>query len=175
MDPLKVVEYIKAIDTDRRNEWIAHSYKLKEVDELFELPYQGLATVDARLVVEDSKIIAGTPSNPFGDLSDHLTQSYLWVLGAYEIIRTLSQLADSGSGNKYGSKKDDIRVVKHEFEKVRIPLAKFEAAKRNPGGYTFAYPVIDRQLGVGWLIGNNTYVSRKLLSDMFLKLIKELP
>lgn len=175
MDAEKIVKYMTEIDIERRASWIGCAHKMDAIDELLNGAFQGLGSVDAKLIVEDKKILDGNVSNPFGDLSDHLTQSYLWILGAYEIIRTLSQFSDSGSSNPYSTDKEKIRSLKHEFELVRIPLAKYEAAKKNPNGYTFAYPILVPNHGAGWLIGQNQAVTRRDLSDKFLKLVEELP
>ena len=171
----KIMEYMMGMDIERRNKWIKNSHKLRVVIDEIEVPFQGLANIDAKLVIEDMKIINGKPSSPYGDITEHMTRSYLWVLGSYEIIRTLSQFADAGNSNKFEGMKEDIRLLKHEFEKLRVPLAKFEAARRNPNGYPFAYPVIDKDLGVSWLIGQNDHVPRKYLSDKMLALVESLP
>ncbi|USD33661.1 MULTISPECIES: hypothetical protein [Vibrio] len=162
-------------DFDRRNKWIACQNTLELIHKLMIVPYQGIALVDAQLVVEDRNIIEGNPTQFKGDLSFHLTQSYLWVLGAYEIIRTISQFADSTEGTALKAFKDEVRGLKHKFERLRVPLAKFEAARKNPTGYTYAYPEINTMLGTSWRISNTESISRRELSDEFLQLMEKLP
>ena len=161
-------------DYERRNKWIANQDFLKRIHQLMIVPYQGIALIDARLVVEDVNIVNGKPTEFMGDLGPHLTQSYLWVLGAYEIIRTISQYADSGKDSEVEVFKDEIRELKHKFERLRVPLAKFESARKNPNGYTYAYPVFHPILGTCWSISDMENISRRELSDKFLRLMKKL-
>lgn len=175
IDHEKLAEYAASMDLQRRGEWIDVSGKLECIDIFLVSAVQGLGTVDAKLIVEDKKILQGKPSNPAGDLSDHLTQAYLWVLGAYEIARTLSQVADQDPEKPLAAKKEQFRQLKHQFELVRVPLAKFEAARKNPTGYSFAYPAFSPSDGTGWVIGQNQFITRRLLSDRFLSELTELP
>lgn len=158
-----------AIDSQRRAKWIENQYPLVEIHEMLLIPYQGLARIDARLVVEDKNIVNENSTEFQGDIGPHLTQSYLWVLGAYEIIRTMSQYADKVENTKISQYKEEIRRLKHTFERIRTPLAKFEAARKNREGYTYAYPIFDKVLGTCWRISNTEFISRKILSDDFLK------
>lgn len=162
-------------DFNRRNKWITCQDTLERIHKLMVVPYQGIALIDAQLVVEDKNVINGNPTEFKGDLGPHLTQSYLWVLGAYEIIRTISQYVDSDQDEDLKAYKDEIRVLKHKFERLRVPLAKFEAARKTPDGYTYAYPVIDTALGTCWRISSNEVISRRELSDEFLQLMEKLP
>ncbi|MEM6449067.1 MAG: hypothetical protein AAF703_02005 [Cyanobacteria bacterium P01_D01_bin.105] len=171
----RLLEYVNSMDSNRFKEWVDCSWKLKDIDPFLVASFQGLGRLDSRLVIEDAKILQNRPSNPFQDVEPHFTESYLWVLGAYETVRTLSQFADSGNSNRYEAKKEKIRKLKHEFEKVRIPLAKNEAARKNPEGYASPEHITIPGIGIGWLIGPKQPVSRKSLSDSLLSLFKELP
>lgn len=170
-----LIEHVNQVDIERRNCWIEHQGALDRVQGLLCAPYQGIAWIDAFLVKEDRRLIAGEEIGFMGDLSQHFTQAYLWVLGAYEIVRTISQFSDKNENSVLSEHKDEIRKLKHKFELVRMPLAKFEAPRRNPDGYTFAWPIIDKSKGTGWLISEGVYITRRELSDEFLKLMKRLP
>ena len=170
-----LIEHINQVDLERRNCWIEHQGSLDYVHELLCAPYQGIAWIDALLVKEDGKLVSGEPIGLMGDLSQHFTQAYLWVLGAYEIVRTISQFSDKAENTALSTHKDEIRALKHKFELVRMPLAKFEASRKNPDGYTFAWPIVDKQKGTGWLISEGSYITRRELSDEFLELMKKLP
>jgi hypothetical protein len=169
-----LIEHINQVDIERRNCWIEHQGPLDHIHDLLRAPYQGIAWIDALLVKEDKKLVSGESVGFMGDLSQHFTQAYLWVLGAYEIVRTLSQFSDETKNSALSAHKNEIRVLKHKFELVRVPLAKFEAPRRNPNGYTFAWPIIDKQKGTGWLISEGVYITRRELSDEFLELMKKL-
>lgn len=160
----------------RREKWIKNQDPLMQIHHMLLPPYQGLALIDSMLIIEDKNIIDGHLKGEYRDLSIHLTQAYLWVLGAYEIIRTMSQYADNknNAATKMGQLKDEIRILKHTFERIRIPLAKFEAAKRNPEGHLYAHPIFDKIYGTCWIISDTESISRRLLSDDFLKLMEKL-
>ncbi|KKM04540.1 hypothetical protein LCGC14_1763190 [marine sediment metagenome] len=170
----QLLDIQKSTDLVRKNKWIKCQSTLDRIHKLMIVPYQGIALIDAQLVVEDKNIVNGKPSAFMGDLGPHLAQSYLWVLGAYEIIRTLSQFSDSGDDVDLVPFKEEIRILKHKFERLRVPLAKFEPARKNPDGYTYAYPVIDTVLGTSWSISASESISRRELSDQFLLLMEKL-
>lgn len=170
----QILQMEATTDAKRREEWIKNQDALMEIHDLLIVPYQGIALIDAQLVIEDKNIVDGNSTGFKGDLGPHLTQSYLWVLGAYEIIRTMSQYADNGKDTKISQFKDEIRKLKHTFERLRVPLAKFEAARKNPEGHTYAYPIFDKVLGTCWSISNTEFISRRLLSDDFLKIMEKL-
>jgi len=169
-----VEEYAKTFDIERNNNWVNYSHKFNIINELMNVTSQGLGKLDSKLIIEDNKISStGICSNPLNDMSEHLTQSYLWVLGSYELIRTLSQYADT-EDSIYSNSRESIRSLKRKFEKIRIPLAKFEVARRSETGYGFAWPILISG-SVGWQISDVELISRKELSESFLTLMKELP
>ena len=121
----------------------------------------------------------------FGDLSeadrntipeairatDRRTLSYLWVLGAYEVVRTMHERAVAANDAMAGK----IGNVKHRFERVRIPLAKMEPARRHKDTDSpIAYPAIHRDLGIAWQLTADEFVTRRELSDAMLELLTEL-
>lgn len=73
-------------------------------------------------------------------------------------------LNDSGAG---------LMSLKHNFEEIRVPLAKFQLTRRSDSGYGFAWPVLLDGM-IGWKISHKKLVSRKYLSDSFLLLLNEL-
>lgn len=83
------------------------------------------------------------------DLSDHITSSYLWVLGVYELVRTLDQFAKKDD-SPLNHMRDEIQTYKRKINRLRIPLAKMEAASSNPDDSPIAYPGVNRYLGLAW-------------------------
>lgn len=162
--------------SERREKWIKNQDALIEIHEMLIVPYQGIASIDTKLIIEDRNIIERHLKGDRTDVGDHLTQSYLWVLGAYEIVRTMSQYANDkkNEDTKIGQFKTEIRELKYTFERLRIPLAKFEAARKNPEGHPYAHPIFGENLGTCWIISDTEYISRKQLSDDFLKVMEEL-
>ncbi len=168
-----IEEYAKAIDIERNKRWVTVSPAVQKFDDFMVFTLQGIGRLDARLVVEDEHCLTtGKPSNPFGDLSDHITQSYLWVLGAYEIIRSLDQRAREDE-TFHPEHKEKLQRLKHLFERIRVPLAKFEAARKHRDtDYYIAYPFLNPETGISWQVAENTWVDRRVLSDAMLELLE---
>lgn len=171
----ELIKYAQTFDIERNKRWIIVSGKFEGFEPFIVLTIQGLGKLDSKLVIEDEKIIKqGEPSNPTGGLVEHLTLSYLWVLGAYEVIRTLSQRTQENS-YFFPSQKSELYNLKTEFERIRIPLAKFEPAKKfRKTDRHFATPGFHASLGVAWQISNDVWITRRTLSDNMLGLFEKL-
>lgn len=99
-------------------------------------------------------------------------ESYLWVLSAYEVVRTLSQRADQNDGLFNASVAEKIRKTKHKLEEVRIPLAKLEPRRGNKGETALA---LGGQFGnsYGWIVEpGGKFYSRLALAEAVLELLK---
>ena len=106
---------------------------------------------------------------PNFDLTMHLTHSYLWVLGAYEIARAVSQYSASNPDLFSESDKPRITGMKRDIARLRIPLAKFEPARKHrKTDYAFPMPGMSKDQGTVWAVSNNTVISRSLLANSFL-------
>jgi hypothetical protein len=171
----KLLECSNSFDTDRNKRWVDVSHKLASFDHFIIVTVQGIGKLDAKLVKEDEFLVQqGTASSPFGDLGDHITMSYLWVLGAYELIRSLDQRAREDS-DFLPEQKESLQNLKWRFERLRIPLAKFEPAKRHVETDShIAYPGINTKLGIAWRVANDTWITRRELSDAMLELVESI-
>lgn len=106
---------------------------------------------------------------PNFDLTMHLTQSYLWVFGIYEIARAASQYSASNPDLFSKSDKPRITTLKHDIARLRIPLAKFEPANKHRNtDYAFPMPGMSKDQGTVWTVSDNTVVSRSQLANSFL-------
>jgi hypothetical protein len=140
---------------------------------------QGLGRLDCQLISEDLRFVQLPPKaqntiNESARLTDRFTLSYLWVLGAYELVRTLDQRCDahiSVLGEKLTQR---VRGLKHEIARLRIPLAKLEPAMNYPTDSPIAYPAFSQDFGVAWQLAPDTFVSRRELSDAFLQLAEDI-
>ena len=140
---------------------------------------QQLGRMDARLIQADET----WPYRFFGkklsyedstDLHEHITQSYLWVLGAYEFLRTLCDRVRSDAEEKTPEEVRNILLdTKRRFARVRMPLAKMEPASKysNEDG-PIAYPGMKRGAGVAWQLNPNAIVTRRELSDALLEALE---
>src|SRR5262245_46521809 len=144
------------MNRDRYRQWIRVSHAVGGVDQyraFMAVAVQGLARIDCQLIAADEQFLQLTEQQratiPVSvELSERVTLSYLWVLGAYEILRTLDQRTREGSAGTPSPVAERITATKHLFERVRIPLAKFEASRRNPNDSPIAYPAISQAHGV---------------------------
>ena len=82
-------------------------------------------------------------------------------MGGYEFVRSLSQRL--GRGTAQGEAARDVKV---RFERVRIPLAKFEAAARFRATDKESPDRISRtDVGAGWIVNPSTVIYRVDLAD----------
>jgi hypothetical protein len=103
-------------------------------------------------------------------LHEHITLSYLWVLGAYEFIRTLCDRIKMDDHEKTPEEVRNILLeAKRRFNWVRVPLAKMEAVSEfaTEDG-PIAYPGLKAGVGVAWQLNPNTIVTRRELSEALL-------
>lgn len=166
------------IDQPRYAEWVRLSHRTARFETFMVVTVQGLGKLDAKLVAQDKAYLNLTDEqqNEFRvsiELTDRFISSYLWVLGAYELIRVIDQKCRADK-----SLISNPRIVsdaKAAFERIRIPLAKFESARRyRDTDSTVAYPSLDRVHGIAWQIAEDVYISRGELSERFLNLLREL-
>ena len=162
-------------DIDRYTKWVNISHGLAVFDVFMVITVQGLGKLDSKLLKEDQMLIQqGATSSPVGDVSDHVTLSYLWVLGAYEIIRSLDQRARVDTGF-FPQSREHLQKLKWQFERLRIPLAKFEPARKHSDTDShIAYPAINTALGVTWQVSENDWIARRDLSDSMLNFFESL-
>lgn len=167
------------IDEARYKEWIEVSFALGKAEPFFIPTIQGLGRLDSKLIYADAK-----SSPPQGktfyidesaELTDRFTYSFLWVLGAYELIRTLDQRCRANPmllGEEINNK---VNILKHKIGRLRVPLAKMEPARKyKETDEPIAYPAFHKTLGISWRISNTTYITRRELSDEALSLFEEI-
>lgn len=166
------------IDQPRYAEWVRLSHRTARFEKFMVVTVQGLGKFDAKLIARDAEYLCLSEKEreEFAvslELTDRFTDSYLWVLGAYEIIRAIDQRCRTDSSLVENSV--PIRDAKHSFERVRIPLAKFEAARRfSDTDSTIAYPILSRDYGIAWQVADDVFISRRELSECFIELLRKL-
>jgi hypothetical protein len=170
-----IYEYAHSLDLERNKRWGDVSHKFNSFTPFVAVTIQGLGTLDSKLTIEDEILVkTGKPKNPFGNLNDLITQSYLWVLGVYELIRSLEQRAKND--NLFFPKfKQDLKNLKLEFARIRIPLSKFEPASGHADtDSAIAFPAFINGQGIGWKISEQFWISRRELSDKMLNLLEKM-
>jgi len=161
------------MENSRISRWLATLHILDKLDMDISIVVKQLAKLDNKLIEWSkkhdprSRIEKGT----LDDFEEYLTISYLWVLGAYEIIRTIYQRCKEQ--NIFPQViMDKIKDTKDYFTRIRVPLAKLEPAKKYKNtDYSIAFPH-NTKFGLGWLIGDNRCILRINLSDKFLELLE---
>jgi hypothetical protein len=166
------------IDEQRYARWRRASFAFLQFEPHLLNTVQELGRIDAELFFRDVRYREirerhdGTPEE-WAELAGHsFTMAYLWVLGAYEVIRTLDQrfreIGLHEMGVYQGSK-----PLKHIFERVRIPLAKLEPAGRHKDtDRYFAMPVLIAGRGIGWTVADGVHICRSDLSTQFLDFLE---
>ena len=155
--------------SSRFERWVKASFVTARYEDHIPVTIQGLGRIDQLLYAEDQRLVSQPLENAEPSaLTLHITLSHLWVLGAYEALRTIHQRCREGTGVD-----EPVRDVLRRFERLRIPLAKFEPSGRHRETDTkIAYPAINAQYGVAWQVANDVFIPRGELSDEFLVLLE---
>ena len=139
---------------------------------------QGLGRVDELLRSADARIApyAARKEDPPGmELTIHLTQSHLWVMGVYEITRTVAQRGTMDPSLFSEQDLDRIQGLKKQFARIRVPLAKLEpAGAHRHTDYAFPWPGFSQEHGVFWELNPGVAVSRGGLADSFVDLFESI-
>ncbi len=162
----------------RDQQWVTASFAFARVEIEMVLVAQRLGLLDCHLIDNDARFLAlgdeqrGTIPEAIR-LNNRITISYLWVLGAYELVRTLDQRCQANP-NLFGSDLTDrVRATKQQINRRRIPLAKMEPAGKHPTDNPIAYPAITPNHGISWQVAADTFITRRELSDAFLQLMTD--
>jgi hypothetical protein len=139
---------------------------------------QSLGRMDEMLRRTDERIApyaARREDPPNIDLTLHFTHSYLWVLGTYEITRTVDQRARQKANLFLDTDAAQIKKLKWKFERLRIPLAKLEPSHRHKGtDFSFPLPAFDATHGTAWVVSADIFVARHELADSFLEVFESI-
>lgn len=168
------------MENERLHRWVNSSSILAKIEQFMAFVVQGLGRLDIKLIQYDQRF-CGLPQKEKNTieealrLTDHMTLSYLWVLGAYELIRSIDQRCRDNPCLLENQLIEKVTEVKHEFERIRIPLAKFEPSRRHKmTDSPIAFPAIRREFGASWHISIDKYISKRELSDTLLDLLEKL-
>jgi hypothetical protein len=164
---------------DRGQKWMLAAAGIGRTPHFAVMVIQGLGRLDIQLLREARDLNARLNSMPAAPevadyvarqdlLEGHLTLSYLWALGGYEVIRTIDQKAREGELDVSEEVRAEINAAKLLFERVRIPLAKMEPARRHKTtDAPFPAPELGAH-GVSWEVAPGVVITRDELSDALL-------
>lgn len=154
------------MDKKRYSEWLNASFGIQYIEMLLLPEVQGLGILDIELLEELPELKIGSQlEDDLPKIARHIMLSKLWVIGTYETIRVIKKMTE----NKDILKKPIIETIEKAlrlFEKIRVPLAKFEKKGGKERIYSgIADSFIDPLKGAGW----NVYEHHKkeLKKDTF--------
>lgn len=166
------------MNNSRHERWVKASISTAKF-ELFMTPQiQSLGRLDIKLIDEDAEFLKDFEKNrndleANGLLNDRMTISYLWVLGAYEAIRTMCQRIRENQELVSPDIAELFNNLRRKFNRLRVPLAKMEAASAHKTTDShIAYPGINLTLGIAWKVAEDTFISRRELSDDLLSVLE---
>lgn len=163
---------------ERFERWLKVSIGLARFDPFLPSLVQSLGKMDATLCETDVSLVekyrqGGNANEDYEMIQGHLTHSYLWILGSYEVIRTLTQSIKENKSDDPAEVLERFQNAKKRFARLRIPLAKFEVAKaHNKTDFKIAYPGFAYQIGIAWQVSDDVVISRQELSDLFLETLE---
>lgn len=167
-------------DDERYTRWRRASHGLHLIESELVHTVQALGRIDADLFPRDVRYREiredGDGTNEeWREITEHaMPMGYLWVLGAYEVIRTLDQRFREDKSKFQAQQQLGTWNLKVDFERVRIPLAKLEPATRFPTDNRFATPALIRGRGLGWQVAEGVSFARGELSTKFLEFLESL-
>jgi hypothetical protein len=173
-------EFSRALASKERfTRWCKASALTVPFEKFMEIVVQGLGKVDCQLIHDHRRYSNLSQAEKISvqevnKLNDNYTLSYLWVLGAYEIVRTMSQRVRNDPRLLASAPTGELQSLKRLFERLRIPLAKMEPSKKHPRDAPIAYPAFHADLGISWRLGQNLFISRRELADALLKFLESL-
>ena len=161
----------------RIERWVRASFATVRFEQVMCMTIQGLGRIDVSLIEDDELFLADFENNRNSlnenlKLNDRFTLSYLWVLGGYEVVRTICQRIKEKRDDIPGEVTANFEELKKEFNRLRIPLAKMEAASahKNTDSH-FAYPAINTK-GIAWQVSQDVFITRRDLSDRLLEALE---
>jgi hypothetical protein len=159
------------MDFDRWHRWVKGSQALNAIEPHILVTAQGLGWLDCKLIENAEVLRDGEPdlSDPTS-LQEHLTLSYLWVLGAYELVRATDQrLREQVTGATFNG----LRELKAKLARLRMPLAKFEPAHAHRDtDAPIAWPAWGPGRGAAWRVAPDTFIGRRELADDLLQVLE---
>lgn len=165
---------------DRYTRWVRASHALARIEQSLPSTVQWLGRLDVQHIQEDQRYLDLSEQLKATDVeirrfSDHYTMSYLWVLESYKVLRAIYKQGRSTAELLPSAVCQLIRDTEQLFERVRIPLAKLKTAGKNKTADSHIFsPALNRELGIGWQVSPDAFITRRELSDAFLNVVERI-
>ena len=169
------------MNKNRYSEWVESSSGLAFVDMLLIGNAQGLGLLDIELIQESPQIKMNFQSEEERlKKLRHITLSELWVIGAYELVRVISEMISKRKEKVGANIMGKIKETLTLFTEIRVPLVKFQkAGQRELFSGLASKCEFDENKGLGWKIifsykkkFETKIFYRKDLADNLLELLK---
>jgi hypothetical protein len=128
---------------------------------------QGLGRLDVALGEVDQVYLANFEEKSKSvaesvKLTERSSLSHLWVLGAYELVRSICQRITENRAAVPEEVARSFGELKNEFSHLRVPLAKMEPARAHRDtDFTFPFPALSPTRGIAWRIAHDVFISRQ--------------
>lgn len=163
----------------RQERWIRASYAANRIYLHISMTttIQALGRVDVELAQGDDLFLSDFDNKRESLdecllLNNRIDLSYLWVLGGYEVVRTICQRIKAKRKEFPYEIAARFEELKQEFNRLRVPLAKMEPASAHKNtDSNFAYPILNSK-GITWQVSQNVYISRRELADKLLETLE---
>ena|ERR1700687_2623634 len=159
--------------------WVRASFATAKFEDVMVIVVQGLGRLDVSLREGDRLFLANFEENRNSvveslKLSERFTLSYLWVLGAYELVRAICQRIRENRAAVPDEVARSFATLKSEFARLRMPLAKMEAAKAHKNTDSkIAFSVLDTTKGIAWQVSQDVFITRQDLADRLLAALED--
>lgn len=164
------------INTNRKAKWNLAIRSVHQLDPHVRYPLLSLKRLDARLWKATPRLMRISENTDNYDSKENdfvqtfIGDAFFWALGSYEIVRTLDQRCriahrDSKLSNHF-------TTLKHQLERIRMPLAKLEPAKRYKStDYEFSRAFLMRNKGYGWGVAKGIRIPFMETSDQVILIL----
>jgi hypothetical protein len=170
------------MDFERFERWVTCSRRIAKIGTDLQSIILSLGRLDSKLITTDRGLLKILPQDPNDpqlikiavDIGEHLTFSYLWILGIYEFVRTLDARCRSNPEIFGAEINKKINNLKNYLSRLRVPLAKLQPEEHHIStDYGIAFPAIGGE-SVGWIISPDTILYRQRFSNKLLHLLEEI-
>jgi hypothetical protein len=162
--------YNSKFNYDRYLEWVKYSigWNNEESGGTLMTRLQGLGIIDAELYYINKFDIDKTLDNDISVYSYVNIQSYLWVLGVYELFRMFDQRLRENQETADEEVLMAVNAAKGIFSRIRVPLAKLEPSNKFKN-QDYSVPKIGgNDIQIGWSINDNEIIWYRDLSNLAL-------
>jgi hypothetical protein len=163
--------------------WASHGlahFQLEAVKKAQELGRQDLLLIEEDLRRKSLEPTSLSTIEESLRLNGAFFQAEQWVLTAYELVRIIHEQYFRNDCPQFVDEnlKQKVLSTRNQYARIRMPLAKMEAAHKYSGNPGTDEAIPERLLhttqGLGWCLSRDYQISRRELSDSFLTLLIEI-